>query len=90
MLFQLRGFLNVHVWLDWCGSTVNDLRRNIHFPNYPDVRLKTKLFHLSHDAHNFGQRVFGFLHPPRTGTFIFITYLLHYHKDPIKPILESW
>ncbi|XP_028399946.1 beta-1,4-N-acetylgalactosaminyltransferase 3-like [Dendronephthya gigantea] len=68
---SLRGFLNVHVWLDWCGSTINDLRRNIHFPKYPDVRLKTNLFYLSHDAHNFGQRVFGFLHPPKTGHYRF-------------------
>ena len=68
----MRGFLNVHVWLDWCGSTVNDLRRNIHFPKYPDVRLKTNLFYLEHDAHNFGQRVFGYIHPPRTGLFLFI------------------
>lgn len=53
------------------------------------MRLKTKLFYLSHDAHDFGQRVFGFLHPPRTGKTLDYSLFIHY-KHPIFSILFSY
>jgi len=65
------GFLNVHIWRGWCGSTVEDLRRNKHFPLYPDGRrITTDFFERQLDV-NYGQRIFGFIHPPKTGNFTF-------------------
>ena len=61
------GSLNVHIWQAWCGSTIHDLRRNKFFPLYPDVRLTIKKFFVRHWESDYGQRIFGYVHPPASG-----------------------
>ena len=67
IFLQMLGVLNVHIWQAWCGSTIHDLRRNRFFPLYPDVRLTIKKFFLRHVQNDYGQRIFGYVHPPVSG-----------------------
>eukprot|EP00795_Rhopilema_esculentum_P013058 gene13058-3834_t len=68
---KFAGYLNLHVWQAWCGSTVEDLKRNKHFPLYPDMRTTTDELFVRHGERSYGQRIYGFLHPPKSGNYTF-------------------
>lgn len=65
------GYLNVHYWDSFCGSRIEDLKRNIHFPYYPSEKGNITQFYIQRYETGFGQRIIGYLHPPETGNFTF-------------------
>lgn len=67
---HVRG-LNVHVWYGLCLREVFKLREHPTFPRAPLLRRTVDRSQSSLSFRDFGQRIFGFLHPNITGDYQF-------------------
>ena len=67
----LDGFLNVYIWRKLCGNSVENLKKLPFFPQHPDEEKVTHVLHIEDNTEDYGQRIFGFIHPPRSDSYLF-------------------
>lgn len=64
---NMAGKLNVHTWQGMCGPYVEQLRHSPLFPRFPYVRKFLDQFRSHSEGSDFGERIFGFIHPEKQG-----------------------
>ena len=67
----LDGFLNVYIWRKLCGDSVENLKKLPFFPQHPDEEKVSDVLHIEDNTGDYGQRIFGFIHPPRSVSYLF-------------------
>ena len=66
------GTVNVHIWESICCPKVNSLRQFPLFPSLPNKRMLLTSLAAGSRGTWYGQRIFGYLHPPVSGFYSFV------------------
>ncbi|KAL9968816.1 hypothetical protein ACROYT_G020946 [Oculina patagonica] len=97
----LTSGLNVHIWYDFCPSSIQVICYHPLFPKAPDEKAIITTLDVTRTKDNYVQRIFGFIHPPKTGKYKFAIasddfseLWLSPSEDPSKAVLicsvEQW
>lgn len=71
-LLSFTGTLQCETWTDIPGKTISMLSDCIYFPSWPTLRNEIMDFKfLVNRADQFGSRISGYLHAPKTGKYVF-------------------
>ena len=65
------GSLNVYIWRTLCGDSVENLKKLPFFPQHPDEEKIANVLHIEDNKADYRQRIFGFIHPPRSDSYLF-------------------
>ena len=70
----VQGRLGVQVWKNICGGKMANLLDSPFFPKFFDESYFITQTRQQLNTSNYGQRIFGYLHPPETGYYKFVLY----------------
>ena len=86
--------LNAHIWYDVCPSSIQAFCNYPLFPKAANEKTVIRTPDLTRNQDTYVQRIFGYLHPPRTGKYRFAIasddfseLWLSASEDPAKAVL---
>lgn len=68
------GKLAVQLWPNICGGKLSQLFNSPFFPRFYEESHLISQTSAQRNVNNYGQRIFGYLHPPETGYYKFVLY----------------
>src|SRR5262245_31317946 len=66
------GSINYQRWNNITGGSVSNLTSNANYPNNPSASGVLTIFEIpGNSGNNFGMKVYGYICPPQTGSYVF-------------------